>query len=110
MIKTFSTLAVAGVATGRLLKAGRFDDIREVMDHLFPGIMTAGCAAMAPTAAKEILRQIPALSRLPAYSDPVEEYAQQVLILFGSTLRVDGPMTVAPGEIAKAFDALGSKS
>ena len=44
--KAFDSLAVAGVYTGMVLEEG--GGIHEVMDHLYPGIMTLGTAVMQP--------------------------------------------------------------
>lgn len=90
--KPLPTLGVLGVYTGILLKKEGFGEIHEVMDHLYPGIMTMGLAYMAKTASKEILRQHPEFASLPHCTKTnYQEFAAKALSTFGETITVDGP-------------------
>lgn len=90
--KAFPTLGVLGVSTGYLLETGGFGKIHDVLDHLYPGIMTAGCAEMAYDAMAEILRQHPELGGVVVLSDNYEQVAQDALAKFGDTIEVEGPV------------------
>ncbi len=106
--KSFPTLAVVGTWSGRLLVTGGFSDIHEVMDHLYPGIMTPGLAAMAKHAAVELLRQHPELSELtPITPENYAEVAREAEKRFGPTLTVNGPIEVDQAIVKAAFDELG---
>jgi len=90
--KQMPTLGVLGTYTGFVLKRGGFSEIHEVLDHLYPGIMTLGCAHMAKTAAKEIARQHPELAELgECIKSNWEDYAHRGLARFGEFISVDGP-------------------
>ncbi len=90
--KPLPTLGVLGVYTGLVLKQGGFSEIHDVMDHLYPGIMTLGCAHMAGTARKEVLRQHPEFAELPECdSGNWEQFASDALAKFGPTIDVVGP-------------------
>lgn len=103
--KAFPTLAVAGVYTGRLLAPGGFGDIHEVMDHLFPGIMTIGVAAMADVASAEVARQLPQLATLGKPGDnDWQQYADRVVRELGPELSMHGPMAISDAAIGAAFD------
>lgn len=92
MIKPMPTLGVLGVATGIVLKEKGFPEIREVLNHLYPGIMTIGCAVMADTAKREIIRQHPGLGHLAEVNkDNYQLRAGQWLISLGETMDIDGP-------------------
>lgn len=86
------TLGVLGIATGKVLEDGGFAKIHEALDHLYPGIMTIGCAAVAQTAAKEVMRQHPEISDLgECTSDNYVDYARRALDKFGPSIILDGP-------------------
>lgn len=90
--KEFSSVAVAAVAQGTVLAEDGFPEIRDVFNHLYPGIMTIGIACMSEHAQHEIVRQHPALASLPkANKDTWREVAATVELVFGKTLSVDGP-------------------
>lgn len=114
MKKAFDIEDVLTVVTGVMLRKGA--DFQGVMDHLYPGIMTIGCAAMWPTAAEEIQRQHPKLrdfckrnefneadDRL-SWCDGIVRAAR---VVFGSTLEIDGPHEVSNDRIQAAFDDFG---
>ena len=86
------TLGVLGVYTGRVLGQGGFSDIHAVLDHLYPGIMILGCALVAKTASREILRQHPEFGELPECTKETwSAYAEAALAKYGPTLSVTGP-------------------
>lgn len=60
MEKTFDTIAVLSITTGILTR--KMEDIYDVMDFFYPGIMTLGLAAMSGEAKKIILAQHPELA------------------------------------------------
>lgn len=97
MKKALPTLGVLGVYTGRVLSVGGFDQIHEVLDHFYPGIMTLGCAMALPTAQKEVLRQVPAVAEIPSpgnnaeWGAKVSAYAALALEKFGPTIELEGP-------------------
>jgi hypothetical protein len=92
MVKPMPTLGVLGVYTGIVLKEHGASEIREVMDHFYPGIMTIGVAMMGQTARREILRQHPELAELPkCTSANCEQYAADALARFGETILMLGP-------------------
>lgn len=94
MIKDLPTLGVVGVFTGRLLKQeDGMAEIHQVMDHLYPGIMTLGIAAMQPAAAKYLGDHVPKLRELPACTRGNHaDVARVALERFGETIRVEGPI------------------
>ena len=88
------TLGVVGVATGFTLKENAMIEIHEVMDHLYPGIMTIGIAMMAESAKEEVLAQIPELRELPqCTAENYQEVAQIALEKFGPTVLLFGGHT-----------------
>lgn len=92
MTKQLPTLGVLGVYTGIVLKKRGFEEIHEVFDHLYPGIMTLGVAHMAGTARKEVLRQHPEFAELPKCDGSnYEQFAADALAKFGETIPIDGP-------------------
>lgn len=101
--KSFPTLAVLGVYTGYCL--GDFSDIAEVMDHLYPGVMTMGQAAMQPRAAQVIERQHGQLAELPniAAMGWRAFVASDAVKALGPTLDVIGPDDVSDLEVSAAF-------
>jgi len=106
--KEFSTLAVMGVVTGHVLEEGGFGRIHEVFDHLYPGIMTIGVAAMAANAKAEILRQHPQLATTPSVVEGKWKYAaEQYVLTYGETLEVYGPVNVSNADIESAFAKMG---
>ena len=108
--KEFSTLAVAGVYTGRVLEHGGMNGIHEVMDHLYPGIMTIGIAAMADRASDVIGEQLPALAALGKPTDDGwQAYADSVVKHLGPTLWVSGPDPVSKAEISAAFGRMAER-
>ncbi len=105
--KTFPTLAVVGVYTGTLLQNGGFGALHDVMDHLFPGVMTIGVAAMQPTAAKYLAAHVSGLADLPPVGDDWRAFADEAVARFGDTITVVGPLNVSEEDIAAAFAAFG---
>jgi hypothetical protein len=92
MEKQMPTLGVLGVYTGIVLKQGGFGEIHEVMDHLYPGIMTLSAARMAKTASKEVGRQHPELADLgECGSHNYEQYSASALKRFGESIPIEGP-------------------
>lgn len=92
MTKTFSTLAVVGAWSGRLLVAGGFSDIHEVMDFFYPGCMAHNLPSLHPRVAEEILRQHPSLADLPPItSENFEAVAAQALKDFGLMMSLTAP-------------------
>jgi hypothetical protein len=100
--KTFPTLAVCGVLSGRVLEEKGFSGIHEVMDHFYPGIMTMGVAAMGDAAADEVARQVPTAPRWKE-SDDWREYGARCLSILGPTLDLVGPHRVTTDDAGKAF-------
>lgn len=110
MKKAMPTLGVVGVSTGYVLKEKGFGEIHEVMDHLYPGIMTMGCAAMMTTAADHLKAQIAELKDLPpCMGVNWRDVAAAALDKFGPTIEVDGPHDVNSETVAKAFDDMGRR-
>lgn len=105
--KSFPTKSVLGVATGIVLEQGGFAGIHEVMDYLFPGIMTIGCAVMADRAAFEIRRQLPEVAEIASScprGDAVLAWADEAQKQLGSTLPIIGPFMESPdAEAEQAF-------
>lgn len=86
----FPTDAVCGIFTGICL--GGFADIHEVMDHLYPGVMTIGCAFLQTAASAEILRQHPTLTELGACEETNwEAWRDKAAAKFGPRMEVEGP-------------------
>ena len=105
--KTFPIEDVLTVVTGIMLKTGA--DFQGVMDVLYPGIMTIGCAAMQETASEEILRQHPKIREvLRTAPDPrqYEDFLQYMRIHFGPTLEIEGPHEVSGDQIDANFQKL----
>jgi cytochrome b subunit of formate dehydrogenase len=74
MTKELPIADVLTVVTGiQLVKGG---DFQAVMDVLFPGIFTIGCAAMQPKAAEEIQRQHPKLREFIRVNSPKEYHSR----------------------------------
>ena len=94
MSREFPTLAVLGVYTGIVLEDGGFAGIHEVLDHLYPGITTIGCAVMAEQAQAELLRQHPEFADIPYIKtfSSCKGYTRDALARFGPTLSVIGPV------------------
>lgn len=91
--KAFQTLSVAEVYTGLCLQQP--SGFHEVMDHLYPGIMTLGTAMMQPTASKFLGESLPQLAALgKPTKDTWEAYAVQVVERLGATLDVTAEETV----------------
>lgn len=102
--KTFDTLDVLTVYTGRMLKQGA--DFHGVMDHLYPGIMTIGTAAMQPSASAVILSQHPDICALGECTrENWRQWAEDARGIIGDTMDVEGPVDVTDKEIDAAFDA-----
>lgn len=110
MKKTFPTLSVAEVYSGFVLQQP--SGIHELMDHLYPGIMTIGTAAMQPVASKYLLEQLPQLADIdpPVDGDDWKEYAKRVVKTLGDTLDVPGPHDVDDAVIGKAFEHFAGRS
>jgi hypothetical protein len=104
--KKFSTLAVLGAYSGRVLEDHGFASIHEVMDHFYPGIMTIGVAAMGKLAAIEIKRQVPAVEDFRDGED-WRAYAARGIETFGSTIELQGPLDPDPQTVKAAFDDFG---
>jgi hypothetical protein len=105
--KDFDIEDVLTVVTGVVIRAP--SNFQEVMDVLFPGIFTIGCAAMQPTAAKELQRQHPKIREFlrtaPVPSkDTLDDFIQLARICFGDKLSVTGPLNVKHSEIKEAFE------
>lgn len=67
--------------------------IHEVFDHLYPGIMTLGMAAMSDPASKYLGDRIVGLTDLPKITrDNFREIGKLALEKFGQTIEVDGPI------------------
>ena len=95
MIKNFPTSAVLATYSGRVLKD--FSEIHHLLDHLYPGIMTLGCAMVLPEARATILRQHPGIDQIDApadWSDAEQrlDYLRRAEGVFGATMALDnGP-------------------
>ena len=106
--KTFSTLSVAEVYSGICLQQPC--GMHEVMDHLYPGIMTLGTAMMQPAASKYLGTYLPELAALGMPAEGGHEaYAVLVVEKLGSTLEVPGPHDVNKSTVDDAFEQLGSR-
>lgn len=119
--KAFPIGSVAGVCIGFVLDseygyATGDGCIRDVMDHLCPGIMSIGCAVMMPYAGKEIYRQHPKLEtflneRPIVKNEEVFDFLNKLLAElkteFGETIDVVGPMNVSQVEVERAFAKFG---
>lgn len=98
MSRTASTAGILGVITGTCLEKGGMGGIQDAMDVLYPGIMTAGCAAMAKEAAAELRRQFPALAELAdkypcaGSIDNCDRLVAEATATFGERLMVSGPV------------------
>lgn len=102
---------VLTVVTGIMLERGA--DFQGVMDVLYPGIMTIGCAAMRSHAADEICRQHPKMRefcRVHMTTDvsKLGDFIQLAKIHFGETIEIDGPHEVSSNTISEAYAALRS--
>lgn len=108
--KDFPVAAVGGVCTGICLNS--FSGIHEVMDHLYPGIMTIGCAAMMTRARDELYRQHPKLREfvrvngIPEGAEQAATFRQLLRMHFGETLSTEGPVEVSEAEARQAFEEL----
>jgi hypothetical protein len=60
--KQFSLGALLSVTTGCLVSGEGFGVVRDVFDHLYPGIMTLGVMRMSEKAAERVLEQHPQLA------------------------------------------------
>lgn len=122
--KAFPIGSVAGVCTGFVLDseygyATEDGCIRDVMDHLCPGIMSIGCAVMMPYAGKEIYRQHPKLETFlnerpivtneegGADTDFLDKLLAELKAEFGETIDIVGPMNVSQVEAERAFASFG---
>lgn len=112
MKKKFKTLAVVGAHSGKLLEHGGFGDIHDVFDHLYPGIMTLGVAAMADSAARELLAQEPRLMMFDevAYQKlGIDSFKHAAIGVLGESVEIDGPVHVSKTDIKSAFDAMAER-
>jgi hypothetical protein len=103
MIKTFDTSAVLATYSGRVLKD--FSEIHHLLDHLYPGIMTLGCAMVLPEARATIERQHPGINEIDRPADWTDaeqrlDYLRRAESVFGATMALDN------GENADAFNGL----
>lgn len=101
MRKKLQTLGVVGAYSGRLLKERGFGEIHEVFDHLYPGIMTVGVAAMSDDTKKYLGQDVPALLEIPSITkENFEEVAAWCLDRFGPEIDVEGPIKdINPSEV-----------
>lgn len=116
--KAVPTIGVFETITGFiLLETGGASRVHEVMDVLYPGIMTMGIAAMAKTAGEELRRQLPEVDKfLNKYPIPrkdgayilsmLDEYAAMIVSNFGVTLEIEGPHVVTKCHVAECFAKL----
>lgn len=112
MKKQFKTLAVVGAYSGRLLEHGCFGDIHDVFDHLYPGIMTLGVAAMADNASRELLIQEPRLMMFDEVAFQklgIDQFKHSALCVLGESIEVDCPVHVSKTDIKSAFDAMAER-
>lgn len=98
--KSFPIENVLTVFTGVCMKSG-IGMAQDVFDHLYPGIMTLGCAAMQPRAARELLRQHPWLGDVPQpaewNSGVVGPFAEAAKIYAGgAAVEIEGPILDGP--------------
>ena len=110
MKKAFKTEDVFTVVTGIMLSQP--SNYHQLMDHLYPGIMTIGTAAMQPHASAAIKSQHPRMAEfLRTACDPkdYEEFNQLSRVCFGSEMEIDGPLEVEDGVISAAFDKFGKR-
>ncbi len=109
MKKTFSTEAVFTVVTGIVLCD--YGLAAEVMDHLYPGIMTIGQAAMQGHASEAIQLQHPKMREFLRTATPAKEdwqaFNTEAKLHFGSELEIEGPLNPSNETISEAFAAFG---
>jgi hypothetical protein len=109
--KAFPIENVLTVYTGFCMKRG-VGIAQDVFDHLYPGIMTLGSAAMQPKAADELKRQHPALAELPSIPEggglpACERVIAAARAIFGDTIAVEGPVAGAsPTGLALELDEI----
>lgn len=92
MIKTFPTSAVLATFSGRVLV--NFSEIHHLLDHLYPGIMTIGCAMVLPAARTTIERQHPGIDQISPPQDwsdagQREDYLRRAEGVFGASMAID---------------------
>jgi hypothetical protein len=122
--KAYPIGSIAGICTGIVLDeeygySGNDGCIRDVMDHLCPGIMSIMCAMMMPNAASEIYRQHPKLEKFlndrplekgedDKYNlESLTELLAELKAEFGETLDIVGPMNVSQVEVERAMARFG---
>lgn len=102
--KEFSTLGVLGVYTGRVVDPAGFASTADVLDYLFPGVMTLGMATVSRIAAREIARQHPHLAALPKCTvENWRAWGEAAVAVLGPTLIVEGPYTPAENALNEAW-------
>ena len=95
MIKSFATSAILATYSGRVLVD--FSEIQNLLDHLYPGIMTLGCAMVLPEARATIKRQHPGIDQISPpqdWSDAEQraDYLRRAEGVFGAFMLLDnGP-------------------
>lgn len=107
----FSTARVMTVYTGYCMGRG-IGIAQDVFDHLYPGIMTLGCAAIQPKAALELERQFPQLRNIKPVVEGSTDYLRflnDATAMFGAEMDVIGSVTVTDAEIREAFDGLAKR-
>lgn len=100
--KHFKTEAILTVTSG--INLGDFAWVHELMDFLFPGIMTIGVAAMSQIARTELLRQHPSLKDLPEITTRNwSQWLTKNMPLLPKTFEIEGPLNVPNKDVEKAF-------
>lgn len=109
--RTFKTEAVLGAYTGICPPCG-FSSIHDVLDHLFPGIMTIGCAAVTGSGVgpREIAKRQPSISEYiekngGPTTDNWESWFQAAINGLGEDMELSGPSANQSELATEAFDS-----
>lgn len=98
--KAFPIENVLTVYTGVCMKTG-VGIAQNVFDHLYPGIMTIGCAMKQPEAAQALAIQHPQLAAIRPIDQTEGDYLRflnDARVFFGDTIAVNGPLPGGPNE------------
>lgn len=106
--KRFDTARVLTVYTGVCMKTG-VGMAQDVFDHLYPGIMTLGCAKKQPEAAQALAIQHPQLAAIRPIDKTEGDYLRflnDARAIFGDTMAVSGPLPDAPDGLSFEMESI----
>lgn len=107
MKKTFKAIVLLQAATGRVLPPGTMSDVHEFFDHLYPGIMTLGLAAMTPYTQQHVVKEFPILGELPKFTDENWPHTTvEALEMLPESFEVEGPLAISEGTADQAFEEM----